>query len=58
MRGNNKSPKDWQLYEERHHVECFFDTLKRFRRIALRCEKTVTSFMGVVHLSCGMMRLR
>lgn len=29
---------DWRLYKERHQVECFFNKLKRFRRIALRCD--------------------
>src|SRR3546814_7213970 len=33
-------PIDWRLYKERHQVECFFNKLKRFRRIALSCEKT------------------
>jgi transposase len=49
---------DWQLYKERHQVECFLNKLKRFRRIALRCEKTVTAFMGFVHLACAMIWLR
>lgn len=31
-------PVDWALNEERHQAECFFNELKRFRRIALRCE--------------------
>src|SRR3546814_9977126 len=43
-------PIDWRLYKERHQVECFFNKLKRFRRIALRCEKTTSAFMGFVHL--------
>ena len=45
---------DWALYKERHHVECFFNKIKRFRRIALRCEKTVASFQGFVALACAM----
>ena len=49
---------DWRLYKERHQVECFFNKLKRFRRIALRCEKTLTAFMGFVHLACAMIWLR
>jgi transposase len=44
-------PVDWRLYKERHQVE-------RFRRIALRCEKTITAFMGFVHLACAMIWLR
>lgn len=51
-------PIDWSLYKERHQVECFFNKLKRFRRIALRCEKTITAFMGFVHLACAMIWLR
>jgi transposase len=47
-------PIDWRLYKERHQVECFFNKLKRFRRIALRCEKTLPAFMGFVHLACAM----
>ncbi|WP_052044307.1 IS5/IS1182 family transposase [Brucella suis] len=40
---------DWRLYKERHQIK-----LKRYRRIALRCEKTLTAFMGFVHLACAM----
>lgn len=47
-------PIDWTLYKERHLVECFFNKLKRFRRIALRCEKTVGSFKAFVDLACAM----
>jgi transposase len=53
-----RPPIDGRLYKERHQVECFFNKLKRFRRIALRCEKTLTAFMGFVHLACAMIWLR
>ncbi|WP_136646319.1 transposase [Tabrizicola sp. YIM 78059] len=43
-----KPPLDRELHAERHKVENFFQRIKRFRRIALRCEKTMTSFMGFV----------
>ena len=36
----------------------FVEALKRFRRIALRCEKTLPAFMGLVHLACAMTWLR
>ena len=49
---------DWRLYKERHQIEGFFNRLKRFRRIALRCEKTLPAFMGFVHLACAMIWLR
>ena len=51
-------PQDRRLYKERHQIECFFNKLKRFRRIALRCEKTLPAFMGFVHLACAMIWLR
>ncbi|MEQ3580924.1 IS5/IS1182 family transposase, partial [Brucella melitensis] len=35
-----------------------FNKLKRYRRIALRCEKTLTAFLGIVHLGCAMIWLR
>ena len=50
-------PIDWALYKERHLVECFFNKLKRFRRIALRCEKTTVSFKAFVDLACAMIWL-
>lgn len=45
---------DWSLYKERHLVECFFNKIKCFRRIALRCEKTLSSFKAFVDLACAM----
>lgn len=55
---SNTPAIDWRLYKERHQIECFFNKLKRYRRIALRCEKTLTAFMGFVHLACAMIWLR
>lgn len=49
-----RRPLDLALYKERHLVECFFNRIKRFRRIALRCEKTVSSFKAFVDLACAM----
>ncbi|AQT05594.1 transposase [Acetobacter persici] len=51
-------PIEWRLYKERHQIECFFNKLKRFRRVALRCEKTFTIFEGFVYLACAMIWLR
>jgi putative transposase len=50
----SRHPIDWTLYKERNLVECFFNRIKRFRRIALRCEKTVSSFKAFVNLACAM----
>ncbi len=52
-----EQPIDWTLYKERHLVECFFNKIKRFRRIALRCEKTVSYFSAFVSLACAMVWL-
>ena len=42
---------DWWLYKERHLVECFFQKLKWFRRIATRYDKLDASFLAVVYLA-------
>ena len=47
-------PIDWMLCKERHLVECFFNRIKRFRRTALRCEKTARSFKACVDLAWAM----
>ncbi len=51
---NTDRPISWALYKERQPVECFFNRIKRFRRIALRCEKTVSSFHAFVSPACAM----
>ena len=44
-------PVDWSLYKERHLVECFFQKLKWFRRIATRYDKLGASFLAFVYLA-------
>jgi len=39
---------DWWLYKERHLVECFFQKLKNYRRIATRYDKLASVFAGFV----------
>src|SRR5699024_1585797 len=39
-------PVDWYLYKERHLVECFFQKIKWFRRIATRYDKLDASFLA------------
>ncbi len=46
--GAIKPPLAPDLYAERHKVDNFFQRIIRFRRIALRCEKTLTNVMGFV----------
>lgn len=48
---------DWGLYKERQLVECFFQKLKMFRRIATRYEKLASRFLAIVQLGCIMIWL-
>ena len=50
---NRKVPRllDKHLYMERHLVECFFQKLKRNRRVATRYEKLATNFLAMVFLA-------
>lgn len=43
---------DRDLYKERHLVECFFQRIKRFRRISMRFEKLARNFLAFLHLAC------
>jgi transposase len=43
-----KHPLDKHLYKERHLVECCFNKLKHFRRIATRYEKTARNFLAMI----------
>jgi transposase len=45
-------------YVERNRVERLFAKLKRFRRVATRYEKLKETFLGLVHLTLGFIRLR
>ena len=42
---------DWYLYKERHLIECFFQKIKWFRRIATRYHKLDASFLAFVYLA-------
>lgn len=42
---------DWWLYKERHLVECFFQKIKWFRRVATRYDKSDDVFLGFVYLA-------
>ena len=52
-KSNTKNPWkcDWWLYKERHLVECFFQKLKNFRRVATRYDKLATSFLAFVYIA-------
>ena len=44
-------PVDWWLYKERHLIECFFQKIKWFRRIATRYDKLDSSFLAFLFLA-------
>lgn len=48
-----KTPRlyDKTLYKERHRIECFFNKLKQFRRVATRCDKLLDNFLGFVKIA-------
>jgi transposase len=48
---------DWWQYKERHLVECFFQKIKQFRRVATRYDKLARRFLAFVHLACIMLWL-
>ena len=53
----NRSVKrdcDYALYAERNLIERFFNTLKHFRAIATRYEKTARNYLAGVHLACAL----
>ena len=45
-------PFDKEQYKERHKVECFFQKLKRYRRIATRYDKLAQHFLAFIHFAC------
>jgi len=51
-------PLDPDGYRERNRVERLFAKVKPFRRVATRYEKLKPTFLGVIHLALGFIRLR
>lgn len=49
-KSNRKTKRviDTHVYKERHLVENFFCKIKRYRRVAMRFEKTAANFLGFV----------
>lgn len=54
-RTNRLSPRtfDQHLYKSHYLVECFFNRIKQFRRIAMRHDELAASFLSFVHLACA-----
>jgi transposase len=51
-------PLDEDLYKERHLVECCFNKLKNFRRVATRYDKTAQNYRAVVVIAAIILWLR
>lgn len=51
----NPRPLNHVLYALRYNVERFFHSLKRFRRVASRYEKTARNFKGMAHVACALL---
>ncbi|QDH23839.1 IS5 family transposase [Saccharibacillus brassicae] len=45
-----KKPYDRSVYKERHLVECFFNKMKNYRRLATRYDKTASMFKAFLAL--------
>lgn len=46
------------LYRTRARIEQTVGKLKRFKRIALRCEKTAESYGALVAFACGLILVK
>ena len=49
---------DTEIYKWRHLVENFFYKLKEFKRIAMRSDKTDTSFESMIYLCSAVINSR
>ena len=58
----NRDPDRWSWYaegyRERNRVERLFGKAKQFRRIATRYDKLKATYLGLLHLVFGFIRLR
>ena len=54
----HRIPCDFHMYSWRHLIENFFCSLKAFRRIATRYDKTDTSFAAMIYLVASAIALR
>ncbi len=46
------------LYRGRARIEQAIGKLKRFKRVALRCEKTAESYAALVAFACGLILVK
>jgi transposase len=57
-RRTRKLPIDEEMYKWRHLIENFFAKLKEFKRIAMRADKTDSSFAAIIHLAAAVINSR
>ena len=57
---NRVAPReiDAEVYKWRHLIENFFGKLKEFKRIAMRSDKTDTSFEAMIYVCSAMINSR
>jgi transposase len=58
QRRSRKLPIDAEMYKWRHLIENFFGKLKEFKRIAMRADKTDSSFTAIIHLAAAVINSR
>ncbi len=49
---------NWWIYKERHVIECFFNRLKHFRRLATRYDKTTRIFRTFLYIASILLMTR
>jgi transposase len=56
---NRRKPRkgDKEIYKERHLIECFFNKVKNYRRLATRFDKLAQSFQAFLTLASIMVWL-
>ena len=47
-----------RLYKLRARIEQTIGKLKRFKRVAMRCEKTDISYSAIISFACGLMLIK
>ncbi|MGV8947829.1 MAG: IS5 family transposase [Candidatus Paracaedibacter sp.] len=59
-RSNRKVQRqvDYNLYKERHLIECFFSKVKHFRRLFSRFDKMAVAYMGFLAFASAIIWLR
>jgi transposase len=59
-KSNAKRPGrlDKKAYRERNRIERLFGKIKEFRRVATRYDKLKETFLAMIHLALGFIRLR